>query len=142
MVYGFLLFYFLPYYIMENSVMIAQLIAVVMAFVTLSLFINPGNYQEIIKDLGKSPLFLYVMGLMAVVLWAAIVFAHNVWVADWAVIVTVFGWVSLVKWWVMLLFPHRFVSQKKAWSKKSLLYIYGLASAIITIVLIRGIYGG
>lgn len=127
---------------METSIMIGQLIAVVMGFVTLSLFINPGYYQEIIKDLGKSSVLLYFMGLTSIVLWAAIVFAHNIWVADWMVIVTLVGWISLVKWAAMLLFPSWFVAQKKNWTKKSLLYVYALASAIITIVLIRGIYGG
>jgi len=82
---------------MENSIMIGQLIAVVMAFVTLSLFINPGQYQEIIKDLGKSSVLLYFMGLTATVLGAAIVFAHNIWIANWTVIVTLVGWISLVK---------------------------------------------
>lgn len=45
------LFYIFYHIYMEHSVTIAQLIAVVMAFVTVSLFVNPGQYQEIIKDL-------------------------------------------------------------------------------------------
>jgi hypothetical protein len=127
---------------MESSIVIAQLIAVVMGFVTLSLFINPRQYQEIIKDLWKSPVLLYFMWLTSLVIGAAIVFAHNIWVANWTVIITLIGWISGVKWVIMLLFPTWFVAQKKNWTQQNLLYIYGLASAIITIVLIRGIYGG
>lgn len=127
---------------MESSIVIAQLIAVVMGFVTLSLFINPRQYQEIIKDLWKSPVLLYFMWLTSLVIGAAIVFAHNIWVANWTVIITLIGWISGVKWVIMLLFPTWFVAQKKNWTQQNLLYVYGFASAIITIVLIRGIYGG
>ena len=41
--------------------------------------------------------FVFLTGFMALILGLVTVLMHHVWVADWPVIVTLFGWASLLK---------------------------------------------
>ena len=48
---------------------------------------------------------LFRSGLMALSLGVTLVVVHNVWVADWPVIITLFGWVSLASGIVRITWP-------------------------------------
>ena len=44
----------------------------------------------------RSPALLYLSGVLTMIAGVAILLAHNVWVADWRVLITVFGWLAAV----------------------------------------------
>lgn len=58
-------------------------------------------YDATVNDRG----FAIASGYIALVLGLATVLLHNIWVADWRVVITVFGWLSLLKGVVRLGFP-------------------------------------
>ena len=61
------------------------------------LLTKTGYLQNLLKEFSTSPALLYLSGMMAIVVGFLLVTFHNVWVLDWTVIITVFGWISLVK---------------------------------------------
>ncbi len=66
-------------------------------FITLplSLLINPRRAQELF---GKENVVCnYLAGLVSVVLGTMMVLTYNVWTKDWTVLITLFGWASLLK---------------------------------------------
>lgn len=78
---------------------------------------------------------------MNLVIGAAIIFSYNVWTLDWTLLITLLGWAALVKGGMIMLFPGWVVRYKKSGMKRSSLMICGLVLAILTIVLIYGVYG-
>jgi hypothetical protein len=50
---------------------------------------------------------IIVFGMLTLVAGLAIVNAHNLWVPDWRVIITVLGWLAIVRGVVAILFPVR-----------------------------------
>ena len=50
---------------------------------------------------------LFIAGLIAFVAGLAIVLTHNVWVAGWPVIITIFGWASLFAGIIRIVFPDQ-----------------------------------
>ena len=48
---------------------------------------------------------MYLSGFLALIIGNLLVVSHNVWTADWRVIITIFGWLSLLKGVVRLFFP-------------------------------------
>jgi len=61
-----------------------------------------GSLQNLLEEFSKSPALLYLSGMMAVVVGFLLVTFHNVWALDWTVIITVIGWISLIKGLVLL----------------------------------------
>ena len=82
---------------MDNSVFLAKLIGPYIIVVGIGLIFNQKVFRQIIEDFAKNPALVYVTGLITFVAGLAIVLSHNIWVADWRVIITVFGWMALVK---------------------------------------------
>lgn len=72
------------------------------------------SFALLIKDTHVKKIFaaiereegMFMWGLMSVVVGIAIVLAHNLWVKDWQVLVTILGWLSLVKGALFMFFPE------------------------------------
>lgn len=90
---------------MELSTFLAGIIGPVWAIVGLSILLNRSQYMTMINDFMEEPATAYVGGLMALVAGLALVQGHNLWVADWRVLITIVGWAGLIKGISILLFP-------------------------------------
>jgi hypothetical protein len=68
---------------------------------------SPGTYMTMMKQFAGEPSFVFIVGMLALVAGLAIVNAHNVWVRDWRVIITILGWLAVIRGILSLLFPVR-----------------------------------
>jgi hypothetical protein len=67
------------------------------------MFAHAQTTVEIMKAIIQNPPLLFIAGLMGVTAGLAIVLAHNVWSGGaLPVIVTLFGWASLIKGMLLL----------------------------------------
>jgi len=90
---------------METSLLIAKLMGPVMLLMGLALWLNGEGFRAMAKEFLHSDALLFLAGLMALSLGVTLVVVHNVWVADWPVIITLFGWVSLASGIVRITWP-------------------------------------
>ena len=81
---------------MATSTYLAQLIGPVLLVAALGLFINRDAYKAMAQEFLRSPALLYLSGLLTMAAGVAILLAHNLWVADWRVLITVFGWLAAI----------------------------------------------
>ena len=56
-------------------------------------------------DLANSKGLLWVTGFITFIMGTVLVALHNVWSADWRVLVTLLGWLTVIKGAVIMLFP-------------------------------------
>jgi hypothetical protein len=91
---------------MQTSRYIAKLLGPFLVAVGAGLFLNAGTFQAMAEEFLRSNALIFLSGLIALVAGLAIVIAHNVWVADWRVIITVFGWLSAIGGVVRIVFPQ------------------------------------
>ncbi len=89
---------------MENSIALARFIGPYIILIGVGLLFNRKRISKIMEDFPNNPGLVYVTGLLTFVTGLAIVLLHNLWVADWRVIITLFGWIALLKgaWLVIL----------------------------------------
>jgi hypothetical protein len=80
-------------------------LAIVGIGMALGLLAEGEAYSSLMKEFIGSRAFISVTGVLALVAGLAIVNAHNVWVSDWRVIVTVLGWLLVIRGILNLLFP-------------------------------------
>ena len=78
------------------AIWIAQFLGPVMLAVSIPMMLTPASLQETTRRfLANRPLLL-VSGILAMTAGLAIVNTHNLWVRDWTVIVTLFGWAMVL----------------------------------------------
>ena len=75
---------------------LAELWGISLVVVCLSLLIKTKYLRRLFASLEDSN-NLFCWGLCSLVIGIASVLGHNIWVNDWRVVVTIFGWIGLIK---------------------------------------------
>jgi hypothetical protein len=81
---------------MAASIPFAKLIGPILLVAALAMLANPKDLLEIAREFLKSRALIYVTGVLAMLGGLAIVKNHNVWVANWPVIITLLGWALVI----------------------------------------------
>ena len=53
---------------------------------------------------------VYVTGVLSLIVGMLVVVSHNVWEGSWRVLITLIGWISIIKGLIRLFSPHTVVS--------------------------------
>lgn len=91
---------------MELSILVAKIISVIYLSVGLGAIFSTDHYRKIVDDMFDNTALTYFMGFTAVVVGFLLVHYHNIWVKDWTVLITIIGWLALIKGIVIILFPN------------------------------------
>ena len=81
---------------MANSIFLARLIGPLMLAVGIGIFVNGAVYRLLADEFLRSRALIYLSGLLLMTAGLALVLTHNVWRADWAVIITILGWLATI----------------------------------------------
>ena len=78
------------------AIWISKFLGPVILALSIPMIVTPTSLQETTRRfLADSPLVL-ISGVLAMTAGLSIVNTHNVWVLDWTLIVTLFGWAALL----------------------------------------------
>lgn len=91
---------------MEASIWLAKLLGPVLATMAFPMLAFPKDLQKIAAEFLEQRALIWFTGVAVMTAALAIVNTHNVWVADWPVIITLFGWVMLISGAGRLAVPH------------------------------------
>jgi uncharacterized membrane protein len=92
---------------MDTSLFLAKLIGPIFLIVGIGLLLNGDRYRAVVDEVMSSHTLLYVFGAIALTGGLAIVLTHNVWVWDWPVIITIVGWLMIVRGSLRIIFPRQ-----------------------------------
>lgn len=90
---------------MELSIFVAKIIAVTYIAMSFGQLFSGITYKKMYQDMMKNSGIIVMMGLFAIIIGFLLVEHHNIWVKDWPVIITLIGWASLIKGFLLLAFP-------------------------------------
>ena len=90
---------------MDTSIFLAQLLGPFFLVLGIGMAATPQAWRAMAEEFLDSRALIFLAGLFAFLPGLAIVLTHNVWVFDWRVIVTIFGWLGLLGGTFRLLFP-------------------------------------
>jgi len=115
-----------------SDAQIFQLFSIAYLVVGIGIFLNHDFYKKLFEDFIGNASTLYLGGVMALVVGYLILAFHNTWTKDWSVIITIIGWIALIKGIVILIQPKMMITLSKAILKiENILKI----EAIVVIVL-------
>ena len=114
---------------------ILQLIGLVYIAFGLGTIINKTCYQSIIDEFLRSLPFMFLNGMLALTVGFLIIRYHNTWTCSWSLVVTIFGWLALIKGVLILALPRVMIRFSRTIFK-------GTTSFLIpgTIILLFGIF--
>ena len=112
----------------QTTLVLAILIGLMAVAVGVGGFSDPRRWTEMLDELDRSPGLVLAMAVVAYGFGAVVVAVHNLWTDPLAVIVTLFGWGSLVEGTLLLAAPgfylrlvRRVVASSRIWAGFALL---------------------
>ena len=91
---------------MDRSLFLARLMGPTFGAIALGILINLGIYESMIVEALHTGILFYLSGLLSLLAGLAIVNLHNMWCADWRVIVTVLGWLMTIGGFIRIVVPQ------------------------------------
>ena len=92
---------------MQTSIFLAKLIGPLLLIVGIGVLVNRDHYLAMARQfVGSTPL-MYLGAVVGMVAGLAIVLVHNVWTADWRVLITLLGWIHVIRGAATVIFPQK-----------------------------------
>lgn len=121
---------------MESSIFIAKIFGLCYLVIGIGFMFNREAFGRIIDDFSKNAALMFFAGLFALAVGAAIILTHNIWTANWTVMITIIGWAGFIKGVWIIAFPdtvHKFMQIYR--KNKNLLVVHSNVALIFGIVL-------
>ena len=103
---------------MTTTILITRIFSILFLAVGIAGLINKNYYQTLMKDMFKNKAVTFLLGMTTLITSFLIVTYHNIWEKSWITIITVFGWLGLVKGVMILVFPNALEKLTKPIFKK------------------------
>jgi hypothetical protein len=92
---------------LSNSIFLARLIGPPLLIVGIGILINRDYYLALTRQFVGSPPLMYLGAVVGMVGGLAIILVHNIWAADWRVLITLLGWIHVIRGAATVIFPRK-----------------------------------
>jgi uncharacterized membrane protein len=92
---------------MPTSIFLAKLIGPVFIAVGIGLVVNAAAYRKLADEFLRSLALVYLSGLLTMTAGMALILTHNVWAADWRILITLLGWLAAIGGALRIVIPER-----------------------------------
>ena len=121
---------------MPTSIFLARLLGPLLLVPGIGLLLTPRMFRAMATELIGSVLLIYLFGLIDFTAGLAIVLTHNVWVANWRVLITLIGWLLLIRGAIRILAADRLKPfAAKLFRNKLLIPVSGGVMVILGLIL-------
>ncbi len=90
---------------MDTSDLLARIIGPYMLIASIALYINRASFKKIIADLQNQQSLIVFLGAFTLIIGLTMLQFHNIWTADWRILITLIAWITTLKGAISLLFP-------------------------------------
>jgi len=90
---------------MATSLFLAKLIGPILVISGIGMLINRKTLEVFAEEILRSQVLVFLFGAIDLGLGLAIVLTHNLWVADWRLIITLIGWLMIIRGSARMLLP-------------------------------------
>ena len=88
------------------DIWISKFLGPVIFVLALPMIISPKSLNEITKGFLEDKPLILISGILAMIAGLSIVNSHNVWILDWALVITLFGWALTIGGASRIVMPH------------------------------------
>jgi hypothetical protein len=109
----------------DLSLYLAKLIGLTIFILGTAMVVNKSNFQKTAQEMSHSHAFVTLIAFIPLVIGLAMILAHNVWVMDWPVIITLFGWLIFLCGIIRLFFHNYIMKLLVKISRTGKKFLYG-----------------
>ena len=91
----------------QASIFLARLLGPLLLILGISILVNARAFEAMGRELVGSVTLVCLFGFMDLAAGLAIVLTHNVWVANWRVLITLIGWLLLIRGAIRVLLTEK-----------------------------------
>ena len=91
---------------MNTSIFLAKLIGPLALALGLGVLVNRADARAVIDEFTRNRALMLLAGMISMPAGLAIVLTHNVWVANWPVLITILGWLATFTGAIRLIAPQ------------------------------------
>jgi hypothetical protein len=84
---------------------IFQFLGITFFAIGIGMLLNPKFIKDISQDLQSSAINLFYGGLACIAIGFPLITFHNIWNLNTSLIITIMGWMALIKGLMLLVFP-------------------------------------
>jgi hypothetical protein len=119
----------------QASIFLARLLGPILLAVGAGILIDQKPFRTMATEVVGSMTLVYLFGLFDFAAGLAIVLVHNVWVADWRVLITLIGWFMLIRGAARILLTAKVMSfGADLFRRKRTLPVAGAATGLLGLV--------
>ena len=121
---------------MEHSVFLAKLLGVILVVGPVVKEVRRKPFAEACARASESPTAIFVIGSVLFIVSTAFVLSHNVWVADWRLVVTLIGWLMLAVSLLQIFAPRLMVWPMSVLPNARYRYVVDLGQLLVGLYLL------
>jgi hypothetical protein len=121
---------------MNSSIAIAQVLGTVLAVMSLSILIDRKTVSTALEKAIQDRGFLWLWSFLILTMGAVMVAMNNVWTSGLPLLITIFGWLTLIKGAVLLLLPGPAMAFYRKCNKDGVLIFGGFVSFLLGLALL------
>ncbi|QLZ67670.1 hypothetical protein FOLKNPGA_00443 [Legionella sp. PC1000] len=91
---------------MDKSKFLSKVLGIYLIIVSLAMFANLQQFTIYVQELLKDAPLMLVTGFWTLIIGLLMVVSHNVWQWNWRLLITLIGWIILLKGTSMIFYPH------------------------------------
>jgi hypothetical protein len=128
---------------MQTSRILARIIGPILIVPAVGVFLNMEAYRSLVEEFSRNASLCYLGGFMALLTGLIILQFHNKWEARWPVVITILGWITVVKGALLIVFPGLVASMWSPYASGPITLIISLAisCAVGVFLTIKGYWG-
>ncbi len=123
---------------MEMSIFLAKVFGIYLIAMGVVAPLRHKDLIPAIEQLAGDRALVYIMSIFVFILGVVLVLSHNVWVADWPVIITSLAWLVFLEALVYLLLPFDVVARLFRWFNRPGWYMGGGAASLLLGIYLAG----
>jgi len=104
---------------MTSSTYLALLFGTYIIAVSIPMIGSQKRLVGMMEDFIDSPPLIFLTGVLALSGGISVIYFHNIWAADWRILVTLFGWLAAIEGFLMIARPGPLIRLAKAMLAKS-----------------------
>lgn len=121
---------------MDISLVLAQIAGIFLVVVGISMAANSKETAAVIEEAAQNKGILWTWGIMSLLVGASMVVLNNSWTAGLPLLITIVGWLALVKGVFILFFPRAASALYRRCGKGGQMVLWGLIVLVVGLVLL------
>ena len=125
---------------MDSTMILAQALGLILFIVGIGMLTRRKFVSEAIENAVQNPGTLFLMCIVALIIGALMVTTQAAWYG-WQIVITLIGWVALLKGLLIILFPRSMATLYRKCAKPDMIVIWGMLVTIIGLFLVWAGFG-